>query len=653
MSDYSIGISGLNAAEQALDVIGNNIANSATEGYHRQRIELSPSLSVREGSLLFGTGVNVDGVAQVIDNLLEQEILRQYSSLGQVDRELVTLQSLESVVGEFSSEDRGLNAAIDNFFNSMQDLSTNPTDGVWQNQVVSDAEVLAGQFRTLGEYLTTLETEIQMEVDNTVDSLNSLTSQIADLNEQIQRVEVGGGTAGNLRDQRDKLISDVAALVSVETQSRDYGVVDVIIAGIPVVMGAATVELEAGLDSSGQMGISVKGEANYTTSVSGGAVGGLLALKNDLVFDIHNDLDSLAVAIIQAINELHVQGVGSAGSFTELTGWKMLSEDAADFGSGVGDGSIYVRLTDTSTGEATRHEIGIDASSDSLTSIAAAFDAITGLNATVVNSKLSITTDAGYEFDFLPAVPSGPTGSTLTGSPPTISVSGIYDGTANDTFTFTVSGTGSVGNGTLQLVVTDSSSNTVATFDVGSGYEAGEALEVGNGIKIALTTGSLNDGETFEVEAFADTDTSGVLAAVGINTFFSGNGADDMAVCSGVSSAPSRVAACLGADMTDNTNALRLAGVQDETLSSLGSLTCGEFYRQLVTNVGLEVSTRDTEQSNIELIVQNLESRRDDISGVDINKEAAELLIYEQMFQAMAKYISTIQTSMQSLMEIL
>jgi flagellar hook-associated protein 1 FlgK len=72
-----------------------------------------------------------------------------------------------------------------------------------------------------------------------------------------------------------------------------------------------------------------------------------------------------------------------------------------------------------------------------------------------------------------------------------------------------------------------------------------------------------------------------------------------------------------------------------------------------VTNVGLEVSTRETEQGNIELIVQNLESRRDDISGVDINEEAAELLIYEQMFQAMAKYISTIQTSMESLMEIL
>ncbi len=484
MSDYAIGISGLNAAERALDVVGNNIANSATEGYHRQRIELSPSPPSRDGSVLFGTGVNVDGVTRIIDNLLEQEILRQYSSLEQVARELVTLQTVESALGELYMGDCGLNAALGNFFNSLQDLSAHPGDGVWQNQVVSDAEVMASQFRTLGEFLTTLDTEIQLETENTVDLINALTSQIAELNKSIQQVEIGGGSANNFRDQRDKLISDVAALISVETQSRDYGVVDVIVAGIPVAMGITTIDLEAGVDSSGKMGISVAGAANYVTSISGGSVGGLLSLKNDLISGVRDDLDSLAGAMIQEINQFHVQGVGSSGSFTELTGWKMTSEDVADFGSSVGNGSIFLRLTNTSTGTITRNEITIDASADSLTSIAADISAITGLNATVVNSKLSISADANYKFDFLPAVLSAPTASTLTGLPPTISVSGIYDGTANDTFTFTVSGTGSVGNGTLRLVVTDSSACTVATLNVGSGYAAGEALEIGYGIKI-------------------------------------------------------------------------------------------------------------------------------------------------------------------------
>src|SRR4030042_7180565 len=170
MSDYSIGIRGLMAAQKELDVIGNNIANAATEGYHRQRIELSPSVSVREGSIIFGRGVDVKSVARMIDGLLEQEILRQQSSLSQVDRELVTLQTVESVLGELSTEDGGLNAAIDKFFTSLADLSAHPGGVIWQNQLVSDAEAMAGQFRALGDFLTRLETQIGLEAESVGDS---------------------------------------------------------------------------------------------------------------------------------------------------------------------------------------------------------------------------------------------------------------------------------------------------------------------------------------------------------------------------------------------------------------------------------------------------------------------------------------------------
>jgi flagellar hook-associated protein 1 FlgK len=653
MSDYSIGISGLIAAQKALDVIGNNIANAATEGYHRQRIELSPSVSVREGSMIFGRGVDVESVARMIDGLLEQEILRQQSSLGQVDREVVTLQTVESVLGELSTKDGGLNAAIDKFFTSLADLSAHPGDVIWQNQLVSDAEAMAGQFRALGDFLTRLETQIRLEAENVVDSINALAGQIAELNSRIQGIEVGGGSANNLRDERDKLISDMAGLVGTETQDRPYGVVDVIVAGMPVVMGAFTVELEAGLDENARLGISIKDATTYYTDIAGGKIGGLLSLKNELVSGVHDDLDSLAGAIIQQINQYHVQGVGSDGAFTELTGWRMTSENLSDFGPSVTDGTIYIRVTNTSTGAVTRNAITIDASVDSLTSIAADISAITGLSASVVSSKLQISADANYTFDFLPGVLPAPTASALTGSPPTVSVSGIYTGTANDTFTFTVSGMGSVGNGTLQLVVSDGGGGAVATLNVGSGYAAGDKLDVGNGIKIALGAGSLNDGETFEVDAYADTDTSGVLAAVGMNTFFSGSGAGDIAVCSDVAAAPGRIAASLGPDMTDNANALRMAAVKDDGIGDLGSLTCGEFYRRVAADVGQEVSLRQLRQDNLEHLVQSLSSRQGDISGVDINEEAAQLLVFEQMFQAMAKYITTIQSSVSSLMEMI
>jgi flagellar hook-associated protein 1 FlgK len=102
---FNIGISGLDAAQRALDVIGNNLANAATEGYHRQRIDLVPEYASQMGSVLLGGGVEVAGVTRLIDNLLEQEILRQHSLLEHVSREFITMHTIENAFGEFSAGD--------------------------------------------------------------------------------------------------------------------------------------------------------------------------------------------------------------------------------------------------------------------------------------------------------------------------------------------------------------------------------------------------------------------------------------------------------------------------------------------------------------------------------------------------------------------
>lgn len=656
MTGFSIGISGLSAAQKALEVIGNNIANAATEGYHRQRIELSPAYFSQVGSVLIGGGVDVEGITRIIDNLLEREILRQGSLLEEVSQELTTLQSVESAFGELSTEEGGLNAALDRFFNALQDLSLHPREAIWQNQVISAAEVLASQFRMLGDFLTRLESQIGLEAENAIEKVNTLINQIAELNGEIERLEITGGEANNLRDKRDQYITELSKYIGVETVAREYGVVDVSAAGIGVVVGSSCIELEAGLDSEGKLGITVAGAYSYITELEGGRLGGFLSLRNELVSEIQGELDDLALVVIQKINQYHVQGVGSEGSFTELTGWTMASENLSDFDPPITDGKIYIRVINTSTGEITRNEIDIDVSTDTLSSIASDISSITGLTASVVSSKLQITADSNYEFDFLGAVLPEPVSSTLTGgSPPTISVSGIYTGTSNDTFRFTVSGAGSVGNGTLQLEVRDGggAGDVIATLNIGAGYAAGDELDVGNGIKISLSTGDFGAGDNFDVDAFASTDTSGFLSAVGLNTFFSGSGASDISVCSDIAASPGRLATALGGDMTDNANALRLCGLRDEALSSLDSLTPGEFYRRLVTNLGQEISVKQMRQESIIAVVQSLSDQQSEISGVDINDEAANLLVFEQMFQAMAKYINTVQTSISTIMEML
>jgi len=655
MDSFSIGISGLQAAQKAFDTIGNNIANAATEGYHRQRIELRPTYSSQVGEVLLGGGVDVVGVTRLIDELLEKEILRQESLLGQISQEFATLRTVENAFGELV-EGSGLSGAIDKFFNALQDLSAHPTEIIWQNQVITEAMTMTGQFRTLGEFLTTLEDQIELEAKNTITQINILTNRIAELNNNIEKQEIDGGQANNLRDQRDQCIKELSKFVGIETRSRPYGVVDVYVAGTPVVINTTAINLEVGLKEAGKLGVSVAGANNYNINTEGGRLSGLISLRNKQVSDIHNDLDTLATVMKQQINQYHVQGVGSAGSFTNLTGWPATSQNLADFGSNVTDGKIYIRVTNTSTGAITRNEITVDKSADTLSDIATLISGITGLSASVVSSKLNIQADANYKFDFLPAVLPLPTASTLSGSPPTISVSGIYTGTNNDTFQFTVVGPvspESVGNGTLQLEVRNGAAQLVSILNVGSGYAAGDKLDLGNGIKISLSSGSLNAGETFDVDAFASTDTSGLLAAVGINSFLLGSSASDVAVCSDIAATPGRVASALGADMTDNTNALRMNGLRDQPLTSLNSMTPGEFYRQLVTDIGQQLFVKEARKDNIESMVQNLSNQQGELSGVNINDEAAQILAFEQMFQAMGKYLGTIQSSLLTIMEIL
>ncbi len=654
MDSFGIGISGLNAAQRAFDIIGNNIANAATEGYHRQRLNLTPAYTSQIGSVMLGGGVDIAGITRMIDGFLQKEMFRQQSSLEQVSQELAMLRTVESSFGELS-DGSGLSTALDDFFNALQDLSAHPAETIWQNQAITSAQTMAAKFKTLGQFLTSLESQISLEAENVINQVNALTGTIAELNYNINKQEISSGQAHNLKDQRDQCIAELSKLINVETVSREYGVVDVSTNGIPLVVSTTVFELEAGIKENLELGITVAGESNYNLDIQGGRLGALISLKNDLIAGIHNDLDNLANAIIQQINQYHVQGVGSEGSFTELTGFSMISDNLADFEPPVSDGSIYIRVTNTSTGAVTQTEVPIVASTDSLTSIATAITAITGLTASVYDFRLHIQADTGYEFDFLPSVLPTPTNSDFTGatSPPAISVSGIYTGTKNQTFTFTVSGADSVGNGSLQITVTDGDGNTVTTLNVGSGYAADDRLDIGNGIKIALGAGDLANGNTFEVDAFADADTSGVLAAAGINAFFSGNNASNIAVCSDISAAPGRIATALGEDMTDNNNALRMVALRNQAVTALGSLTPGEYYRRLITDIGQQVSVKQSHQKNVEAMIQNLANQQNEISGVNINDEAARMLIFEQMFKAMAKYMSILQSSLSTIMEII
>lgn len=647
----------MTAAQRAFDIIGNNIANAATEGYHRQEIKLSPTFAQLPGQDNFLGGVNVDGVSRIIDTLLEQEILRQRSTLSSVSQQAATLGTIEAAFGEFATENGGLNAAMDNFFTSLQNLTTQPDGTIWQNQLVSDAELMTGQFRSLAQFLDSLQNQLRLEAERDIATINGLVSQIAELNQQIERISLIGGQTNSMTDHRDQYITQLSELIGVDTISRDNGVVDVSASGLALVTGSFATPLKVGYDNNGRLGVSVVSDSNYTPYIEGGKIGALITLHNNTVAGHIDNLDALAGAIIDQVNSSHVMGIGSAGSFTRLTGRSFISDQLAAIGP-ITDGTVYMRVTNTDTGEITRHAVAIDAANDTLGDVAARITAITGLAASVNSSnQLHIAAEANYQFDFLPGVLAEPTTVDFhDADPPAITIKGIYAENESDTFEFKVVGDGAVGNGTLSIEVRSNggSGDLVNTLNIGSGYAAGDLLEVGNGIQIALSVGNLaeSDGDRFTVEALADTDTAGFLSAVGINTFFSGSNALSMVVSADILNDPQRVAASIGPDGTDNANVKKMTAIKDKSIAGLGSLTCGQFYQKFVTDIGQQLSTKRMQQDNVEAVLLNLTNRQSETSGVNINEEAAKLLIFEQMFQAMSQYMNVLNQSIASLMEI-
>jgi flagellar hook-associated protein FlgK len=217
-----------------------------------------------------------------------------------------------------------------------------------------------------------------------------------------------------------------------------------------------------------------------------------------------------------------------------------------------------------------------------------------------------------------------------------------------------------VGSGTVSVSVNDGS-GVVATINVGDGYVPGTVVTVDDGIKISFDTsgpnaGDLNNGELFRISALANSDSSGFLAATGINCFFSGTTSTSIAVTDYVSNSVNgmdRIAVSGTYGKDDNANVSAMANLGNTSISDLGGLTLKQYYRDITTDIGERVSVAQVREEGASGIWRSLTKQRDETSGVDMNDEAAKMMVFERMFQAMAKYINTISESLDTIIQLL
>ncbi len=313
-------------------------------------------------------------------------------------------------------------------------------------------------------------------------------------------------------------------------------------------------------------------------------------------------------------------------------------------------------MNNAATGQQSLVPVTVDPANQSLQDIATEITAATSnqVQASVNNSTgtLQLQAQSGYTFDFAGTIPTTPAAQNLNGTT-TPQITGTYTGSSNDTYTFQVQGNGTIGTTPgLQLQVVNSENSVVATVNVGSGYTPGSPISIGNGLNVSLSAGTSNNG-TFSTPVIANPDTSGILASLGINTLFTGTTASDIAVNPSIVSNPSLLNTSVNGEPGDSSNLQRFAAVQNANVLSNGTQTLNGYFNQLVSSVGTGISNLTDQQTAQTNLAQNLQTQSQSVSSVDVNSQMLQMLSYQQMMQSVSQYLSVVDTSVQSVINII
>jgi flagellar hook-associated protein 1 FlgK len=599
----NIALTGLFAQKKAIDVAGNNIANASTSGYSRQRVELVtnepwpvPSLNMSGSLGQMGTGVNVKSIERVHDLFLDQQLRQQNVVLGEWTQRSDALQQLETIFNDPS--DSGLSTALGDFWDAWNQLSKYPDNLATRSTLVETSTTLADTLRNSYNQLQTLKDNLNNEINIKVGHINDYLDQLADLNKQIQAVTAAGLQPNDLMDRRDALLSDLSKTVSIQVTIQADGTATVAIGNAALLSGPNIIHLETSLDASGnnRVGFALGAEKRLLDwSDLGGELKGLATARDLDVAGAVSSLNQLAVTLSYQINTLHMGGYGENGE-TDIpffVGSDNAVTPPADANQVTGAGTIYVNPY--------------------LASNPAAIAAASGVTE-------STTTTPGV---------------APTADPPD-------PGTAQ-VITLTI-GSGAAVNKTLQITVTAAGmANSPQLLEIPV-LDGDTADDIAAQIRTALNANA-NVTSFFTV--------TGAGADVVLTALTPAENDDTMNVSvSGI------IATGASPASGDNGNALKLYKLKDQKLTfadasgTISTATADTFYDSMISKLGVNTSQAENMVTNQTALVDQLQNRILETSGVSLDEEMANLILYQNAYGAAAKLVSVIDSMMQTLINM-
>ncbi|MEO6823409.1 MAG: flagellar hook-associated protein FlgK [Nitrosospira sp.] len=629
---FGIGLSALNAAQNGLLVTGHNVSNAATPGYTRQQIVQSTNSAQATGVGFIGQGVKVDTVSRAYNQLLTNQVSQAKTESSQLDTYYAQMQQIDKLLSDTTGT-VGLAPALQDFFGSVQDVATNPADVPSRQSMLSDAEVLARRFQSLNSSLNDIEKGVNDQIKSSVSLVNTLASQIGKLNDAIGRAEgaAHGQAANDLRDQRDQLVAQLNQQVRTKVVEQGDGSYGVFIgSGQPLVMGNQVFQLAAAASPTDANRVEVAYVADGNSvplkesNLSGGALGGLLQFRSESLDAARNGLGRVAIGMAGTFNAQHRLGQDMNGN---MGGDFFTMPSPSVTGSARNTGSAVVSADITGYGALTTSDYNLryDGANYTLTRLAdGVAQTFATFPQTVDGVRLDLasgTAAAGDEFLIQPTKNgAGQIGVAIQDT----SLIAIASPIRTDA-SLANTGTGRISAGTVNtpspadpnlkapVTLTFTSANTFDVTGTGTGNPAGVAFTPGGAISYngwtVQITGSPKPGDTFSIGP----STNGV---------------------------------------GDNRNALLLGALQSNNTLAGGTASYQSAYGQVVSQVGnktRELEVTSTAQANVVTQTQALQQSE---SGVNLDEEAANLMRYQQAYQAASKVIQTANTMFDTLLSL-
>jgi flagellar hook-associated protein 1 FlgK len=634
-----LGVSSLLNVQQALTTTGHNISNANTVGYSRQSVNFATREAQSLGSGYLGQGAFISGIERSSSSFLTGQVQNYTASQARHQTYVNYSARLDDLLADANNS---LSSSLQEFFGGVQDMASNPSSLPERQALLADAGNLVNRLQNLNQRMETMNREVNAELSSVVNEVNGYSKAIRQLN--IEIVSASASNAGqppnDLLDQRDLLITQLASKVGVSVLPQADGSVSVFAGkGQPLVVGNEVTLLETRPNpydaSKLEVAFSGKsGNAIISPFLEGGHLKGLLDFRDKNMESVQSRIGLLALSLGAEFNALHQEGA----DLNSQMGGLFFSEPDIRIAAHVSNtGVIKPKLTldDATQVRASEYRLQYDGSAWHLTRESDGTQAVDlgggvlELDGMRVDTSLCIPGLAD-SYTFNPARDAADTFQVAIKDPHKIAAAAAVKN---------VQATSNTGNATLgTLQVTDSAAMPLTTpitvrYDadaLGAGLP-GFVLSGGATGTIAYDPASESNGKDFE------------LSAQGISFRINGTPANgDTFTLSDNRSARG-----------DNRNALALAGLQLSPIVNGGKDTLQTFYGALVADVG--INQREA-QSNLKVedtLLEQATAYRDNLSGVNLDEEAANILRFQQAYQAAAQMIKVADEVFRSLLQSL